>query len=98
MVFALLGATTGARGNEVIRIMAGNLTSGNGQNYDLGHGNRIFQGLDPDIALVQEMNYLDNTAADFSAWVTTNFGSGFSYYRQSGSGIQIRAMADYTHA
>ena len=69
--------------------MAGNLTSGNFQNYDPGNGNRIFQGLRPDVALVQEMNYLDNSAADLRSWVDTNFGPAFSYYRQSGSGIQI---------
>lgn len=53
-----------ALADEVIRIMAANTTSGNGQDYDLGHGNRIFQGLDPDIALVQELNYLNNTPTD----------------------------------
>ncbi len=68
--------------DERIRIVAANLTSGNGQNYDPGHGNRILQGLKPDIALVQEMNYLNNTAADFRAWVDMNFGPTFSYVRE----------------
>jgi len=70
--------------DEVIRIMSANLTSGNFSSYDPGEGNRIFQGLDPDIALVQEMNVgvspNKNTAATYRAWVTANFGSTFSYY------------------
>ncbi len=41
-----------ASASEVIRIMAANLTSENFSSYDPGEGNRIFQGLDPDIALV----------------------------------------------
>lgn len=68
--------------------MAANLTSGNGQDYDPGHGNRILQGLKPDIVLVQEFNYLNNTAADFRAWVDANFGPTFSYSREPG-GDQI---------
>ncbi len=69
--------------DEVIRIMAANTTSGANQSYDPGEGNRIFQGLDPDIALVQEMNVgtggAKNTAATYRAWVTANFGSSFDY-------------------
>lgn len=68
--------------NERIRILAANLTSGNGQDYDPGHGNRILQGLRPDIVLVQEFNYLGNTSADFRAWVDMNFGASFSYVRE----------------
>lgn len=69
--------------DEVIRIMAANTTSGNIQSYDPGEGNRIFQGLDPDIALVQELNVgtgaAKNTAATYRSWVTANFGSSFDY-------------------
>ncbi|MEO0054102.1 MAG: hypothetical protein RLZZ50_49, partial [Verrucomicrobiota bacterium] len=72
--------------DERIRIVAANLTSGNGQNYDPGHGNRILQGLKPDIALVQEFNYLNNTAADFRAWVDMIFGPAFSYVREPNPG------------
>ena len=57
----LLGlATPGTRSAvaQRIRIVAGNITSGNGQNYNEGHGIRIFQGLKPDIILIQEFNYL----------------------------------------
>ncbi len=48
-----------------IRIVAGNITSGNKQSYDPGHGIRIFQALKPDIALVQEMNYKNNSDSDY---------------------------------
>ncbi|NQX01675.1 hypothetical protein HQ447_13540, partial [bacterium] len=71
-----------AAADEVIRIMAANITSGNNQSYDPGEGNRIFQGLDPDVVLVQEMNVgvsaNKNTPATYRAWVTTNFGTSFS--------------------
>ncbi len=66
--------------------MAANLTSGNGQDYDPGEGNRILQGLRPDIVLVQEFNYLNNTAADFRAWVDMNFGPTFHYMREPSPG------------
>src|SRR5689334_18836344 len=56
-----------------VRVMAANLTSGNGQDYDPGHGARIFQGTDPDIVLIQELNYLGNTDADIRSFVDTAF-------------------------
>lgn len=80
---ALLGGMR-LSADEVIRIMTGNITSGNLSSYDPGEGNRIFQGLHPDIALIQEMNVgvspNKNTAATYRAWVTANFGSTFSYH------------------
>ncbi len=72
--------------DERLRIVAANLTSGNGQNYDPGEGARILQGLKPDVALVQEFNYLNNTDANFRAWVDTNFGTSFSYVREPSPG------------
>lgn len=82
----VLGLGEALRADERIRIVAANLTSGNGQNYDPGHGSRILQGLKPDIVLVQEFNYLSNTAADFRAWVDTNFGTTFYYMREPSPG------------
>ena len=84
-----------ALADEVIRIMAANTTSGNGQDYDLGHGNRIFQGLDPDIALVQELNYLNNTPTDLRSWVDANFGTGFSYFREPAGNIPNGIVSRY---
>lgn len=83
------------RADEVVRILAGNITSGTGQDYDPGHGNRIFQGLDPDIALVQEMNYLTNSTANLRAWVDMNFGTTFSYAREAGNGIPNGIISRY---
>lgn len=73
------------RADERVRIVAANLTSGNGQDYDLGNGSRILQGLQPDIVLIQEFNYLSNTPANFRSWVDTYFGPTFSYVREPGS-------------
>lgn len=59
-----------------LRIVAGNLTSGSGQNYDPGHGARIFDGLDPDVVLIQEFN-----AASVPSFVSSTFGTGFTWVR-----------------
>lgn len=84
LALAVVISISHAAADEVIRIMAANTTSGNFSSYDPGEGNRIFQGLDPDIALVQEMNVgvspNKNTPATYRAWVNTNFGTTFSYY------------------
>ena len=64
-----------------LRIMAGNITSGNAQSYDPGHGARIFRGLKPDIVLIQEFNYKKGSIADF---VRDTFGEDFSYTRGEG--------------
>ena len=84
----VLGGGASLRADERIRIVAANLTSGNGQDYDPGHGARILRGLQPDVVLLQEFNYLNNTAADFRAWVDATFGTTFSYMREAG-GDQI---------
>jgi hypothetical protein len=73
-----------AAADEVIRIMAANITSGNNQSYDPGEGIRIFQGLDPDIVLIQEFNYSGNSPANFRSFVDNAFGMEFSYFREGG--------------
>jgi len=90
----LLSALPRAVGEEpdpssgrVITILAANLTSGNGQDYDPGHGNRIFQGLKPDIVLIQEMSYLSNTSEDLRRWIDSTFGPEFQSFREPGGGI-----------
>ena len=74
-------------GGHVIRILAANLTSGDGQDYDPGHGNRILQGLDPDIALIQEMSYQSNTPQELREWISRTFGPEYHYFREPGLGI-----------
>ncbi len=57
----------GAGGGPVtsgrVRVVAANLTSGDDQAYDAGHGIRILQGLAADVVLMQEMNYGSNSVA-----------------------------------
>ncbi|WP_441291544.1 endonuclease/exonuclease/phosphatase family protein [Sorangium sp. KYC3313] len=82
----LLGEHSDALSTRV-RLMAANITSGNHQSYDPGHGKRILQGIKPDIALLQEFNYGGNTTSELRAFVDATFGAGFSYYRESGAQI-----------
>lgn len=70
-----------------VRIMAGNLTSGNNQSYDPGDGIRIFQGLKPDVAMIQEFNFGAGDDAAIRSFVDTAFGTGYSVQRQTG--VQI---------
>jgi cysteine-rich repeat protein len=72
-----------------LRLMAGNLTSGNFQSYDLGHGTRIFQGLDADVVLVQEFNFGDGSDEALRGFVSTAFGAEFSFFREGGGNGQI---------
>jgi endonuclease/exonuclease/phosphatase family metal-dependent hydrolase len=64
-----------------IRAVAANLTSGNLQSWDPGHGQRILQGLHPDFVLIQEFNFGANTAAEFRAFVDSVCGANCSYVR-----------------
>lgn len=70
-----------------IRLMAANITSGNGQSYDPGEGIRIFQGTRPDVVMIQEFNYGDNSATAVRQFVDTAFGPSFFYYRETGAQI-----------
>jgi endonuclease/exonuclease/phosphatase family metal-dependent hydrolase len=69
----------------LVRLMAANLSSGTAQSYDPGEGIRIFQGLHPDVAMIQEFNFGDGSDAAIRSFVDTAFGTGFSYYRGTGS-------------
>jgi len=70
-----------------VRLMAANISSGNYQNYDPGHGIRIFQGTRPDVVMIQEFNYGDNSATAIRNFVNTAFGSTFYYYREAAAQI-----------
>jgi endonuclease/exonuclease/phosphatase family metal-dependent hydrolase len=59
----------------IVRIMSANITSGTKQAYE-DPGIRIFQGLKPDIVLIQEFNY----ASGQRALVDAAFGQSFSYF------------------
>ncbi|MBK1882394.1 hypothetical protein JIN85_08210 [Luteolibacter pohnpeiensis] len=85
----------GAAEAQRIRIVAGNISSGNYQSYDPGEGARIFKGLKPDIVLIQEFNYKDNTTADIRSFVTSTFGAEFSYFREAGAQIPNGVISRY---
>ena len=70
-----------------VRIVAANVTSGNYQSYDYGHGIRIMQALRPDIVLIQEMNYGDNTTSDYNELAQDVVGT--SYWAVDDAGFQI---------
>ncbi|MGZ3460677.1 MAG: lamin tail domain-containing protein [Archangium sp.] len=71
-----------------VRLMAANISSGSYQSYDPGEGIRIFQGTKPDVVMIQEFNYGDNSASAIRRFVDTAFGTSFSYFREGG-GVQI---------
>lgn len=67
-----------------LRIMAANTTSGSQQSYpNPGPGVRIFQGLDPDIVLVQEFQ----VEGSLDAWVDDVFGSDFDHCIEEVDGL-----------
>ncbi len=68
-----------------LRVMAANISSGPSLVYGPIEGVRIFQGLHPDVVLMQEMNVGDNQPATIDAYVSSTFGATFSYYRETGS-------------
>jgi endonuclease/exonuclease/phosphatase family metal-dependent hydrolase len=71
----------------LLRIIAANLSSGNLQSWDPGHGARILQGLKPDVVLIQEWNIGNKTDEDRRAWVDATFGPDFCF--QVEDGVQI---------
>lgn len=80
------GTATPLEGTHV-RVIAGNLTSGNKQSWDPGDGIRILKGLKVDVALLQEFNYGSNTDADYKAMIGQAFEDGFYYTAETG--VQI---------
>ncbi len=88
-----LAAQTLAWTNANLRVMAANL-NGDAQTIE-PYAIRIFQGLKPDIAAIQEFNYLNNTAADIRSFVDTAFGTNFSCYRESGYAIPNGIISRY---
>ena len=82
-------------GEARVRLMAANITSGNQQSYDPGHGTRIFQGLKPDIVMIQEFNIGSNTDAAVRAYVDSTFGPEFYYYRETGAQIPNGIISRY---
>jgi endonuclease/exonuclease/phosphatase family metal-dependent hydrolase len=87
--------TTEAALTAPLRLMAANITSGNLQSYDPGEGIRIFKGIKPDVVMLQEFNYGDNSATAIRNFVNTAFGTSFSYYREGGAQIPNGIISRY---
>ena len=85
---ATAGAVTQAvlhiRDNDSVSILAGNITSGNNQQYEAA-GTRILKALLPDVALLQEFEMTNG--ASYRGWVDETFGTGFSYFVETNEGI-----------
>jgi endonuclease/exonuclease/phosphatase family metal-dependent hydrolase len=87
------GDDGGRPGN--LRIMAANISSGPSLSYGPPEGVRIFQGLAPDIVLIQEFNSGTSSVAELDTFVTSAFGAGFSYYREPGVEIANGVVSRY---
>jgi endonuclease/exonuclease/phosphatase family metal-dependent hydrolase len=69
-----------ARRADTLRVVAANVST-EGQEYR-EPGIRILRGVQPDVALIQEMNYASDTDADLRGFVDAAFGSEFAYCRE----------------
>ncbi len=69
-----------------LRAMTGNITSGTEQSYDEGHGARIFHAFAPQVAMVQEFNYGDNSEHAIREFVDRAFGKNYFFYREPSEG------------
>lgn len=78
-----------------LRLMAANISSGNKQSYDPGEGVRIFQGIKPDVVMIQEFNYRSNSSSDIRSFVDSTFDSSFAYYREGGAQIPNGVISRY---
>jgi endonuclease/exonuclease/phosphatase family metal-dependent hydrolase len=73
----------GAGGDAQLRVVAANLTSGNNQSYDLGHGIRILQGIQADLLLVQELRYGNNSQAALRSFTDAVCGTDCDVVREA---------------
>lgn len=76
------GAGGGLPDGTRVRIVTSNLSSGNNQSYDPGHGIRILQGIDGDILLVQEMRYGSNDNAAMRSFADAICGADCDWARE----------------
>lgn len=71
-----------------LRLVAANLTSGSNQSYDPGHGIRLISALKPDVVMIQEFNYKNNTGSDYSSITKQILGEN-GYYSVDDNDFQI---------
>lgn len=94
-LFVLLAPLASALPAEArVRLMAANITSGEMQSYE-DPGIRIFKALEPDIVLIQEFRYRDDTPSDIRQLVDLAFGEEFHYYREDGRGLPNGVVSRY---
>ncbi|HET9626139.1 MAG TPA: lamin tail domain-containing protein [Kofleriaceae bacterium] len=67
-----------------LRLVAGNLTSGNDQAY-LSPGIHIFKGVNADVAMIQEFNVGGNSASELRTFVDQAFGTDYAFARGAAS-------------
>ena len=67
-----------------LRLVAGNLTSGNKQAYE-GPGIRLFRAGNADVAMIQEFNVGTNTTAEIRSFVDQAFGTDYTFVRGAAS-------------
>jgi endonuclease/exonuclease/phosphatase family metal-dependent hydrolase len=72
-----------AASHSFVRIAASNTTSGAQTNYEPLESIRLFQGLHPDIVLLQEFRYGTNTDPEIRQFIDTAFGANYNYYREA---------------
>jgi endonuclease/exonuclease/phosphatase family metal-dependent hydrolase len=80
LFLAMSSPTCDPNSSQEITIMAANITSGDNSAYE-APGIRIFQGLKPDVVLIQEFQYNSGSLRDF---VTKAFGPEYSYSIETG--------------
>ncbi len=78
-----------------LRLLAGNLSSGNNSSYDPGDGIRIIQAMKPDVALLQEVNFKSGSSADIAELVSTAFGADYTVTREQGVQIPNAIVSRY---
>ncbi len=83
------GDSGNTAGGLSVRIVAGNISTGNAQSYDPGEGIRIFKALKGDIMLVQEFNYKGNTPSDYQEMANASCPVSRCYYSVPHPSMQI---------
>jgi endonuclease/exonuclease/phosphatase family metal-dependent hydrolase len=88
-------AGSDATATFTVRIAAANTTSGASTSYDPIESIRIFQGLHPDVALLQEFKYGSGSPTDLRQFVTTAFDASYNYYREPAGDIPNGIVSRY---
>lgn len=68
-----------------MRVMSADITSGKNQSYDAGDAVRLFEGLEPDVVLIQDFNVGDKSDRSVRNFIDTTFGSSFYFSRETTS-------------